>query len=179
MSKPEHESDHPLSDHLAEALLYAPIGLVYEHKEVWATLVRRGKSQVNLARFMAKSAPDGRAGNWEQMVAEVVGEVAATTVQILNDVGSFFGLADPPQQQASPSSTASASEGTASAKQAAGEDASEADPNPIKDYESKTVKQVLPLLADLTTSELAAVRSAEESGKARKSILDRIDRLLS
>jgi hypothetical protein len=46
---------------------------------------------------------------------------------------------------------------------------------PIANYDELLVTEVVPLLAGLSASELAVVRSREESGKARASVLRRID----
>lgn len=156
---------------MVDALIYAPIGLVYERQAVWDSLVRRGKSQVNLARFMAQSAANQGTANWEQVVSEAVDEVASTVVDVLTEVGSFLGLV--PDSQPSGSSPHSES-----SKKPAQSDTPQA-VNPISQYDLKTVKEILPLLGDLTAEQLAVVRSEEKLGKARKSILDRVDRLLA
>ena len=46
---------------------------------------------------------------------------------------------------------------------------------PIANYDELLVTEVVPLLAGLSASELAVVRAREESGKARASVLRRID----
>lgn len=56
---------------------------------------------------------------------------------------------------------------------------SPADDFPIAGYESLTVGQILPRLSDLDADQLAQVRSREQEGRARATILDRIDRLAS
>ena len=56
---------------------------------------------------------------------------------------------------------------------------SPADTFPIAGYESLTVGQILPRLSDLDADELAQVRAREQEGRARGTILDRIDRLAS
>jgi hypothetical protein len=48
---------------------------------------------------------------------------------------------------------------------------------PIAGYESLTVGQILPRLSDLSSDELAQVRAREQQGRARGTILDRIERL--
>ncbi len=50
---------------------------------------------------------------------------------------------------------------------------------PIAGYESLTVGQILPRLSDLDADELAQVRAREQEGRARATILDRVDRLAS
>ena len=48
---------------------------------------------------------------------------------------------------------------------------------PIANYDSLTVGQILPRLSDLNADELAQVRAREQQGRARGTILDRIERL--
>jgi len=50
---------------------------------------------------------------------------------------------------------------------------------PIAGYDSLTVGQILPRLSDLDAEELAEVRDREQQGRARGTILDRVDRLAS
>ncbi len=48
---------------------------------------------------------------------------------------------------------------------------------PIAGYDSLTVGQILPRLSELDADELADVRAREQQGRARGTILDRVDRL--
>jgi hypothetical protein len=48
---------------------------------------------------------------------------------------------------------------------------------PIAGYDSLTVGQILPRLSELDADELAQVRAREAAGRARGTILDRVDRL--
>jgi hypothetical protein len=48
---------------------------------------------------------------------------------------------------------------------------------PIQDYDELLVSEILPLLADLNSDELAQVRAHEEAGKGRATLLRRIDQL--
>jgi hypothetical protein len=48
---------------------------------------------------------------------------------------------------------------------------------PIEGYETLTVGQILPRLSDMNADELAQVRSREQQGRNRGTVLDRIDRL--
>lgn len=49
---------------------------------------------------------------------------------------------------------------------------------PIADYDELRVSEILPLLSELDPDELEVVRAREESGKARASVLGRLDELL-
>jgi hypothetical protein len=48
---------------------------------------------------------------------------------------------------------------------------------PINDYDELLVSEILPLLAELEVTELAVVRQREQQGKARATLLRRIDQL--
>ncbi|WP_322454989.1 hypothetical protein [Nocardioides bizhenqiangii] len=50
--------------------------------------------------------------------------------------------------------------------------------NPLPDYDDLTVAEIKPRLTGLSPSELRKVREVEKAGKARKSVLSRIDQLL-
>jgi hypothetical protein len=50
---------------------------------------------------------------------------------------------------------------------------------PIAGYDALTVGQILPRLSELDAGELAQVRAREQQGRARGTILDRVDRLAS
>jgi hypothetical protein len=57
-------------------------------------------------------------------------------------------------------------------------DASTHDGFPIADYDDLRVAEILPLLPELDADELAEVRAREESGKARATVLARVDELV-
>jgi hypothetical protein len=60
---------------------------------------------------------------------------------------------------------------------AAGGNAFAAESFPIEDYDELLVSEILPLLAELDADELEMVREREESGKARATLLRRIEQL--
>ncbi|MEM7274886.1 MAG: hypothetical protein AAF547_17520 [Actinomycetota bacterium] len=78
-------------DQLIDLFVYAPVGLLYEYQEVIPRLVRRGKSQVQLARVVGKMATSrGGGGEAITMVAEGVANVISRQ---LTDIGEAIGLA--------------------------------------------------------------------------------------
>ncbi len=92
------ETEQNPLEQIAEAVLYAPIGLVYEYKNVVPTLVRRGKSQVQIAKLMGTMA--AREGQRQAsklgvdaLIGEVVSTAATTVAKGITDVGVMVGLA--------------------------------------------------------------------------------------
>lgn len=109
----EAPSSNPL-DQLVELFVYAPVGLLYEYPEVIPKLVKRGRSQVQLARLVAQMAanqaraggPGGRPGGLPPLdtlaavLAPGLGEAAGAACNVLarlaTDLGAAVGLAPQP-----------------------------------------------------------------------------------
>ncbi len=90
----EEDGQNPL-DQLVDLLVYAPVGLLYEYQNVMPRLVRRGKSQVQLARVVGKLAVD-RGKDGPMATANQVGELMSLVVtRGLTDFGEAIGLAPP------------------------------------------------------------------------------------
>lgn len=191
-------SSNPL-DQLVELFVYAPVGLLYEYPEVIPKLVKRGRSQVQLARLLAQMAANqARAGGGGSgrpagmapldtlaaVLAPGLGEAAGAACNVLarlvTDLGAAVGLAP---QQASPEQ---APHGTAAP---GGEPVAErpaepmddaavgSSPLPIAGYDSLTAREVIALLGDLTPDQRRRVRLHEQSHRGRRTILARLDQL--
>ena len=109
----EASSSNPL-DQLVELFVYAPVGLLYEYPEVIPKLVKRGRSQVQLARLLAHMAANqARAGadgdrpgglppldTLAAVVGPGLGEAAGAACSLLarlaTDLGVAVGLAPQP-----------------------------------------------------------------------------------
>lgn len=202
----EQADDNPL-EQLIELFVYAPIGMLYEYPEVLPRLIRKGRSQVQLAKFFGQMAakqggasiPDsalagaGTAGAAGSHAADAVAKVAA---RFITELGAQVGLA-PPSSGAT--STPSAHEaGRPAESRANGDAAGVADgastgtdaPTPAKaasikkarlpiaGYDDLTAKEIIGLLEDLTQSQLLRVRKHEASHRNRKTVLAKIDRLV-
>lgn len=89
------ESKSPL-DQWVDWFVYAPVGLLYERDEVLERLVTRGRSQVQLARLMAKMASQ-KSGGTEAMVGEVVALAADVVAKSITEVGIALGLVPTPR----------------------------------------------------------------------------------
>lgn len=121
-------SSNPL-DQLVELFVYAPVGLLYEYPEVIPKLVKRGRSQVQLARLLAQMAANqARAGGGGSgrpagvppldtlaaVLAPGLGEAAGAACNVLarlvTDLGAAVGLA-PQQAPPEPASDTTAAPG--------------------------------------------------------------------
>jgi hypothetical protein len=74
-------------------------------------------------------------------------------------------------------SDAEVEEAVSEPEPASGGRAFAADEFPIEDYDELLVSEILPLLAELDADELEQVREREESGKARATLLRRVEQL--
>ncbi len=97
------EEKNPI-EQLIELFVYAPVGLVYEYPEVLETLVKRGKSQVQLAKVLGQMAAKQGQGT----VDTAAGDLWHVIARGITEVGTLVGLA--------PDGDASASEAPTPAK---------------------------------------------------------------
>lgn len=94
------EKEKSQADQLIDLLVYAPVGLIYEYGEVLPQLVKRGKSQVQLAKVMSQMA----AKQGQKSVDGALLEAAGTLAKGITEFGSLLGLA--PDADAPPPPTA-------------------------------------------------------------------------
>ncbi|MEM7322381.1 MAG: hypothetical protein AAF531_04780 [Actinomycetota bacterium] len=178
------EEQNPV-DQLIDLFVYAPVGLLYEYQEVIPKLVKRGKSQVQLARVVGKMATN-RGGGAEAATMVAEGLASMVTKQ-LTEIGEALGLApptgddadrEPPAPKLSlvePPAGEPSSDRESSDEEPAGE--IEAPVLPIARYDDLTAKEIIGLLDDLEPGQLDRVREHEESNRARKTVLGKLDRL--
>lgn len=177
-------------DDLVDLFLYAPVGLLYEYEEVLPKLVRRGKSQVQLARVLGTMAVRGQGPVPANAVVEAV---ASMVVSRLGEIGESLGLGP----QGADSATGSKADGADPAREeraaTAGSGSDEADPEgeapgdaaavaedaplPIASYDSLTAREIIGLLDELDAGQQARIRAHEERNRARKTVLGKLDRL--
>ncbi len=120
----EEANPNPL-EQLLELLVYAPIGLLYEYPEVVPKLIKRGKSQVKLARVLGQmaanqaragaggsgsssSSSSSSAGGTGMRPEDVVGAAWTILARAITEVGANIGLAPPKADRAGTGSPASA-----------------------------------------------------------------------
>lgn len=195
-------SSNPL-DQLVELFVYAPVGLLYEYPEVIPKLVKRGRSQVQLARLLAQMAANqARAGGGSGRPAGVppldtlaavlapgLGEAAGAACNVLarlvTDLGAAVGLAPQPAPPEPASDTTATPGDEPAGDEPAGERSDEqpdegavaSSPLPIAGYDGLTAREVIALLGDLTPDQRRRVRLHEQSHRGRRTILARLDQL--
>lgn len=189
----ERADDNPL-EQLIELFVYAPIGLLYEYPEVLPRLIKKGRSQVQLAKFFGQMAarqggasiPDA-AGTAGAQAADAVAKVAA---RFITELGAQVGLAPPasgptaagetgPQandKTTAPGGSDDADVGTGASTPVVAAPAKTAR-LPIARYDDLTAKEIIGLLEDLTHDQLRRVREHEAAHRNRKTVLAKIDRL--
>ncbi len=149
------------SDQLVDLLVYAPVGLALEALDKLPSYVERGKSQVTLGRFVAKSM--SQRGS---TMAETIGE------RIFNEAGQIivdiFGIDLTPDQPPAPTTD------SAPLADEAGDAAL-----PIAEYDSQAAAQIVKMLAQLTADEREQIAAYETAGRGRVTILRKIEQLRS
>ncbi|MEM8922926.1 MAG: hypothetical protein AAGD35_05445 [Actinomycetota bacterium] len=189
-------------EQLVELLVYAPIGLLYEYEDVLPKLVRRGKSQVQLARVIGQMAVKGRQNDPSAVVGDVAGMATSAVARLITDVGAQIGLApqdEPPTGNRNTATGPAATDGahddtddpsTQAATAAEAETPEEApdvdegssspnddEPLPIAGYDDLTAREIIGLLDELTAAQRGRVRAHEVQGRNRKTVLAKLDRL--
>jgi len=188
------ESDENPLEQLVDLFVYAPVGMLYEYPEVLPRLIKRGKSQVKLAKFVGQLALKQQQGGLDSIPIPA-DAVAGVLARIVTEIGAAVGLA--PGQESPIRADPKTDDFTDTDKPAsqipdrpeptrqAVTKSSQVKTNevsrrlPIASYDDLTAKEVIFLLDDLTVSQLRRVRDYEHSKRGRKTVLGKIDRLLS
>lgn len=140
-----------LTDQILDLVVYAPIGLALEAKELLPKLADRGRGQVALTRLAGKVASDRSQS-----------EVRNAVHQVVDAVGAVLG--DDRSDQ-DPTSDADDLDLTV-------------DPVlPIDDYDTLSAPQLLPHLAPLSDAQLDEVLAYEQSHRSRATVINRIRQL--
>ena len=190
----EQAEDNPL-EQLIELFVYAPIGMLYEYPDVLPQLIKRGRSQVQLAKFFGQmAAKQGASSMSETPVAgagaagaQATDALAKLAARFITELGSQVGLA-PPSGEPTPPAAAAApvteSEAVPGDDPGGPEPEAESTPTktarlPIAGYDELTAKEIIGVLDDLTQDQLMRVRNHETRGRNRKTVLAKIDRLVA
>ncbi len=178
MTEPADAPD--LSDRLADLLIYAPLGLLWERDQVLERLVKRGRSQTQLAKLAAQMAAQRGPEEVEKQVKKTLeslaGSLAGPLARVLVEAGVALGVPGGAKPSASPPpSEAPASESPAAAPEAVSR---QGDVGGIAGYDQRSAREVLGLLDPLGPDALAEIRSYELAGRKRKTILAKLDQLL-
>jgi hypothetical protein len=161
-------------DQALDLFVYAPVGLALSARDLLPKLVERGRKQVSAQATMARMIGEFAFKQGQHEAGKALGQ-ARTQAE-----GVLAGLRPPPRPArptARPAPPASVS--APAAPTGNGQRRTEAAGLAIPGYDSLSASQVVQRLAGLTRDELEAVRSYEEGGRRRKTILTRVAQLQS
>ncbi|MBP7928426.1 MAG: hypothetical protein KAZ88_00960 [Acidimicrobiia bacterium] len=184
------------SDNALELAFFAPIGLAAIARDTVPplidSLVERGRSeisaskqrldmQITQAKMIGQFAVQAGVPMLRQRIDQQIDSVRQQAGQLTS---AFFGGDDPKAEQFG--STAVAPEQLeATAAQAAKPPAPAAETTiqeaalPIADYDQLAASQVVKHLSGLSTADLEAVRTYESENRNRKTVLNKVDQLLT
>lgn len=202
----DSKNEKSQADQLIDLLVYAPVGLIYEYGDVLPQLVKRGKSQVQLAKVMSQMA----AKQGQKSVDGALLDAAGTLAKGITEFGALLGLApdastpppptpsdviDVDEAAAAPAKSEQASKTTdepktpkqkpaskkksTTKKKPASKKASDKKPQrlPIARYDDLTAREIVPLLEDLSAGQRKRIHKHELDNRKRKTILAKLDRL--
>ncbi len=159
-------SDRRPLDQWIDLFVYAPVGLVYEYQDVLPKLIRRGKSQVQIARLLGTMAAKQGQRTVNSRIDDVIDVASSSVAQGITDVGARVGLAP------------DASVARATSDDFAGQIGEIDDrPLPIAGYDELTAKQIISLLGDLDRTQQARVGRYESAHRARKTVIGKLEAL--
>lgn len=151
---------------LLNACVYAPIGLALEARNLLPTLAERGRNHVNLARVVGQFA----LGKLGKELGPLQSEAERWLAPILASLGltapDLVDVAEPPHPGAEKPEEPVV-------------DAPAVEDLPLPGYDALAASQVVPRLKGMNLVELANVAAYERANRGRRTILNRVDQLLS
>ena len=139
-------TDDDVTEKLLDALVYAPLGLALEAKDLLPKLAERGRGQVALTRLAGTVA--ARRGQSEAI--KLVDELRT-------GIEAFF--------------TANSDEEPPNTTESESDTDTEL---PIEAYATLTAVEVIPLLSDLDEKQLDTIEAFEKANRNRSTVLNRI-----
>lgn len=148
-----------LIERLMNLCFYGPLGMVWERDAILEQLVKRGRSQTQLAKFAAQYAAQYGPDEVEERLAETLAgfgrQLAGPLGRLLVEIGVALGPIGPQPTQPG---------------------GARADEEPLPGYDGLTAREVVDRLRDLDPEDQARVYTYERGHKARKTILRLADR---
>jgi len=145
---------------LLDLLVYAPVGIALDVVDNLPKYVERGKSQVTIGRFLAKTAAKKGGSTIENVAERFINEAGQVVVDIFGiDLTPDEDTADEPVVKATAQIEAADAE------------------LPIAEYDSQAAAQIVKLLAQLTPEERDQIEAHELAGRNRVTILRKIAQL--
>lgn len=148
------------SDQFLDYLVYAPVGFALETIDNLPKYVQRGKSQITLGRFVARTAARKGSSTVESIAERLVNEASQVVVDLFN-------IDLTPDRKAAPLAEVTP------IKPGADVDL------PLAQYDSQAAAQIVKLLQQLTPDELAEIEAYEKRGRNRITIIRKIAQLRS
>ena len=176
-SDAENGENSPGVNQLLDMFVYAPIGMLYEYPEVLPQLIKKGRSQVKIAKVMGEFALRKGQADPAGFASESLAGAGGAIAKLITELGDLLGAPEGHQMSTRANKTRSASsspviETTASV----GSDAA-AKKLPIASYDNMTAREIVSLLSDITPAQRARVRAHEAKNRARKTVLSKLDQL--
>lgn len=171
MSTPEAPDPRKVAEAALDMLVYAPVGLALEARELLPKLAERGRNQIVLARLGARFAMQKAEAEAEKLLARLQppgpAEPEATPDAAATTSNEPVAAAEPkPKPKPKPKAQARPKPATAASG-----------PLAIPGYDTLSASQVVPRLDALRPAELEAIQQHELAHRGRRTILSRIAQL--
>ncbi len=192
-SRTRGDSTENLTEAALDLLVFAPLGLALSARDAVAGLAEKGRArvapQLNLARSVGEMAVRQGSREAERLVRPFVEQAMSQACRVLGDRMPGWTKPVPPAGTAPPSATVITPGAPEPGAPPAGEDnlwTPEEGPEPLDSshlavpgYDTLSASQVIARLEGLTPEELREVAAHERAGRGRRTILNRIEQLLS
>ena len=141
--------------------MYAPVGLALEAIDNLPKYVQRGKSQVTLGRFFARTAAKKGSATFETVAERLVNEAGQVVVDLFNI-------------DLRPDAVKDSTEPAVVQPDAVFTNDADL---PISEYDSQAAAQIIKLLTQLTPTELEEIAAYERAARGRVTILRKVAQL--
>ena len=158
MAKQESPADP--TEQLLDLLVYAPVGIALEAVDNLPKYVERGKSQVTIGRFLAKTAAKKGSSTIESLGERLVNEASQVVVDLFGIDLTPDDDDDDDEPVVKPTTPTVAD-----------------DDLPIAEYDSQAAAQIIKLLGQLTAEEREQIEAHELANRNRVTILRKIAQL--
>lgn len=155
----KQDTDANPTEQLLDFFVYAPVGLALEAVDNLPKYVERGKSQVTIGRFLARTVAKKGSSTIESLGERFVNEASQVVVDL-------FGIdlnpdSSPDEPVVHPTEPAEAADSDL----------------PIGEYDSQAAAQIVKLLSQLTPDERDQIEAHELANRNRVTILRKITQL--
>jgi hypothetical protein len=158
-------------EQLLDLLVYAPLGLLLEARDLVPKLAEKGRQrmggQVTVARMIGEMAVRQGQRRAEAVVRRMREQQRGAEAGPSAATGAQPGNGHRPE--ASPAATVAAAAGATAVP--------DVDSLAIPSYDTLSASQVVPRLEGLSREQLEAIRAYEVATRARKTVLTRVDQL--